>query len=188
VARIEPLAGIVARPLPPADDARFEDALALSRGEPSDYRAPAGRAWWVQKVPTARSASSHTTRSTQEFRCCGSACRVLLDAIRRYAHPDHDCGSESDLGFVDRARARRANGDRQIFDPAARLRSFEIVAEVARGVRTIFASYPQIGSGRRWPKQTPWHSESNSTARTLFGPLGPPTSFRRSSLAPSRPS
>jgi ribosomal protein S18 acetylase RimI-like enzyme len=94
VARIEPLAGIVARPLAPADDARFEDALALSRGEASAYRAPAGRVLVGAEGPDGPVGvvaydPIHPGAPLLRVRVPGHA-RALLDAIRPYAHPDHD--------------------------------------------------------------------------------------------------
>ncbi len=41
--RIPSTPGVFARTLAPADDERFEDAFALSRGEVSSFRATAGR-------------------------------------------------------------------------------------------------------------------------------------------------
>ena len=92
VARIEPVAGIVARPLAPADDARFEDALALSRGEASAYRAPAGRVLVGAEGPDGPVgviAYDPIHARLLRVRVPGHT-RVLLDAIRPYAQPDHD--------------------------------------------------------------------------------------------------
>jgi len=93
-ARIEPVAGTVARPLAPADDARFEDALALSRGEASAYRAPAGRVLVGAEGPDGPVGviaydPTHAGAPLLRVRVPGHT-RVLLNAIRPYAQPDHD--------------------------------------------------------------------------------------------------
>ncbi len=93
VSRIAPATGVVARRLPPADDARFEDAFALSRGELSAFRA-LGRIL-VAAEDTGGAvgviAFDPSYPDAVLLRAVVPAhARALLDGIRPHALPDHD--------------------------------------------------------------------------------------------------
>jgi ribosomal protein S18 acetylase RimI-like enzyme len=93
VARIALAPGVVARPLSPADDARFEDAFALSPGELSAFRA-LGR-----MIVAAEDAGGAVGVVAFDASYPGAGLlravapahtRALLDGIRSHALPHHD--------------------------------------------------------------------------------------------------
>jgi GNAT superfamily N-acetyltransferase len=92
--RIPSTPGAFARTLAPADDERFEDAFALSRGEVSSFRATAGRiligaedargpAGVAAFDPNLAGASLFQVRSPEHA-------RGLLEEMRSHAEPGHD--------------------------------------------------------------------------------------------------
>jgi GNAT superfamily N-acetyltransferase len=94
VQRIPSTPGAFARTLAPADDKRFEDAFALSRGEVSSFRATAGRilvgaedargpAGVAAFDPNLPGASLFRVRSPEHA-------RGLLEGIRSHAAPGQD--------------------------------------------------------------------------------------------------
>ncbi len=94
VERMAAPTGIVARRLAPADDARFEDALALLRGEVASQRALEGRLLVGAEdaagaVGIAAFDPSHPGAGLFRVRAPEHA-RALLDGIRPYALPAHD--------------------------------------------------------------------------------------------------
>jgi GNAT superfamily N-acetyltransferase len=94
VARMAAPTGIVARPLPSADDGRFEDALALVRGELASQRLLEGRVLVGAEdaagaVGLAAFDPGHPGAGLFRVRAPEHA-RALLDAIRPYALPIYD--------------------------------------------------------------------------------------------------
>lgn len=93
VARMPSAAGASACDLALADDARFEDALSLTRGEITSFRAPgrvvvgvedpAGPAGFAAFDPAFPGASAFRVRAPAHA-------RPLLDALRPYALREHD--------------------------------------------------------------------------------------------------
>ncbi len=94
VARMATPAGIVARMLAPADDARFEDALALPRGEIASQRALEGRVLVGAEDaagPVGIAVFDPSYPAAGLFRArAPEHARALLDGIRPYALPAHD--------------------------------------------------------------------------------------------------
>lgn len=95
VSRLAPSLGVTTRPLAPADDARFEDALGLTRGDFSVSRALPGRVFvgaeaggqavgCVAFDPSFPGASVFRVKAPEHA-------RTLLEAIRPHALPEHDC-------------------------------------------------------------------------------------------------
>ena len=94
VERMEVPTGIVALSLAPADDARFEDALALLRGEVASQRALEGRVLLGAEgaagaVGIAAFDPNHSGAGLFRVRAPEHV-RALLDGIRPYALPAHD--------------------------------------------------------------------------------------------------
>jgi ribosomal protein S18 acetylase RimI-like enzyme len=94
VARLEPAPGVTVRPLEPADDAHFEDALGLARGDLSACRALPGRVFLGAELggtpvgcvafdPSFPGAPLLRVRSPEHA-------RALLEGIRPHAQPEHD--------------------------------------------------------------------------------------------------
>ena len=94
VSRLAPSPGVTTRPLAPADDARFEDALGLTRGDFSGSRTLPGRVF-VGAEAEGRAvgcvAFDPSFPGASVFRVSAREhARALLDAIRPHALPEHD--------------------------------------------------------------------------------------------------
>jgi GNAT superfamily N-acetyltransferase len=94
VPRLASSAGVTTRPLAPADDARFEDALGLTRGDFSASRTLPGRVFVGAEVegravgcvsfdPSFPGASVFRVSAPEHA-------RAVLEAIRPHALPEHD--------------------------------------------------------------------------------------------------
>jgi ribosomal protein S18 acetylase RimI-like enzyme len=93
VARIAPSRGITARPLAPADDRRFEDALDLFRGELANFRAQGRILVGADDAERAVGVAAFDPGypGAGLFRVRGpEPARALLEGIQRHALPDHD--------------------------------------------------------------------------------------------------
>lgn len=93
VARIAPSRGITARPLAPADDRRFEDALDLFRGELAAVRAQGRILVGADDAERAVGVAAFDPGypGAGLFRVRGpEPARALLEGIRRHALPGHD--------------------------------------------------------------------------------------------------
>lgn len=92
VSRLQPSPDATARELAPADDARFEAALGLPRGELDSMRALSRLVFGVERDgPSGACAFDPTFPGAAVFRARSAAdARALLDAMRPRALPEHD--------------------------------------------------------------------------------------------------